>query len=67
MDVVKITIKGSSGFLSYDETYTDKVIITPDSISYEYKPAYETDVNPKRKWSYKTSSPIFAELYKIYI
>lgn len=62
MDVVKITIKGSYGFFSYDEAYTDKVIITPDSISYEYKPAYKTDVNPKRKWSYKTSSLIFGRV-----
>ena len=62
MDVVKIIIKGSYRFFSYDEAYTDKVIITPDSISYEYKPAYETDVNPKRKWPYKTTSLIFGRV-----
>ena len=28
-------------------------------VGYEYVPAYETEINPKRKWRYKTNSQIF--------
>ena len=58
-DIVKIVIKGASGYCCVDEAYNDKVTITPESISYEYVPAVESEINPKRKWSYKTNSPIF--------
>lgn len=56
-------IKGASGYCSADETYNDKVTITPVSISYEYKPMCETELNPSRKWSYKTNSSIFKMMY----
>jgi hypothetical protein len=62
-DIVRIVIKGSSGFCCVDEAFNDKVTITPGSISYEYIPYMETEVNPKRKWSYKTDSPIFKMKY----
>lgn len=58
--IVKITIKGSSGFCSVDEAYSDKLTITSTSIAYEYVPEVETELNQKRKWSYNTNSPIFA-------
>jgi len=58
-EIVRITIKGFSGYGPYDEGYEDKVIITQDSISYEYVPNVETEINPKRKWRYSTNSPIF--------
>ena len=34
----RIVIKGESGFCSVDEAFTDMVVITPDWISYKYKP-----------------------------
>lgn len=37
--------------------------VTGESISYEYRPMIESRINPSRKWSYKTSSPIFKKLY----
>lgn len=52
-------IKGASGYCCSDEPYNDKITITTESISYEYTPFLETEMNPKRKWSYKTNSPIF--------
>lgn len=58
-EIVRIVIKGSSGYCCYDEAYNDKVTITSDSISYVYTPNVESEINPKRKWSYKTNSPIF--------
>lgn len=63
-DIVRIVIKGSSGYCCVDEAFNDKVTITPESISYEYLPYIETDINPKRKWNYKTSSPIFKMKYE---
>ncbi len=62
-DIVKIVIKGSSGYGCIDDAYSDKVTITPESIAYEYVPAVESEMNPKRKWSYKTDSPIFKMKY----
>ena len=62
-DIIQIVIKGSSGYGCVDEAFNDKVKITPESISYEYVPYTETEVNPKRKWSYKTNSPIFKMKY----
>lgn len=61
--ITRIVIKGVSGYGPADEAYNDKVTITPTSISYEYKPLYESELNPSRKWSYKTNSPIFRMMY----
>ena len=62
-DIIRIVIKGASGYCCSDEAYNDKVTITSDSIAYEYIPFLESDLNPKRKWSYKTDSPLFKMLY----
>lgn len=62
-EIIKIVIKGTSGYCCIDEAFNDKVTITPGSISYEYVPAVESEMNPKRKWSYKTDSPIFKMKY----
>ena len=43
----------------WEEAYNDKVTITRDSIRYEYTPYLASETNPVRKWSYKTTSPIF--------
>ena len=61
-DIIKIVIKGASGYCCSDEAYNDKVTITSDSIAYEYIPCLESELNPKRKWSYKTNSPLFKVL-----
>lgn len=63
VDIIKIVIKGASGYCCSDEAYNDKVTITPASISYEYIPVKESEINPKRKWSYKTNSPKFQTWY----
>ena len=62
-DVIKIVIKGASGYCAYDEAYNDKVTITSESISYEYIPFMESEINPKRKWTYKTNNPMFQKWY----
>ena len=60
MRIVKIVIKGCSGYGPYDMAYDDKLTLTPTGMNYEYKPCVESEANPARKWSYKTNSPLFA-------
>ena len=62
-DIIRIIIKGGSGYGPVDEAYSDKVTIDRDSIRYEYEPVVESDINVPRKWSYKTTSPIFQKLF----
>ncbi len=61
--ITKIIIKGESGYAPVEESYRDKITIDHDSIRYKYKPEVESDFNVPRKWSYKTSSPIFRKLF----
>ena len=65
MKINRITIKGASGYCCVDEAYEDKISITSSSISYEYKPHPDSNLetNIYRKWSYKTNSPIFEHLF----
>lgn len=60
-DVIRIVIKGESGYGPIDEAYTEKVTIDRESIRYDYKPM--TKSNSVRKWSYKTNSPKFQKLF----
>ena len=62
-DIIRITIKGGSGYGQVDEAYSDKVTVDLDSIKYEYKPVLESEINVPRKWVYKTTSPIFQKLF----
>ena len=62
-EIVKITIKGESGYCSIVDAYRDKVTITNNSIAYEYKPYEESDENRSKKWTYRTDSPIFRQLF----
>ncbi len=63
IEIYKIVIKGASGYCCTDEAYSDKFTITEESIAYEYHSMYETEINPSRKWSYKTNSSVFKKLY----
>ena len=62
--IVRILIKGTSGYCSIVDAYSDKVTLTPNSISYEYKPYEEMDTNRPVKWSYRTGNPAFQELFE---
>ena len=61
--IVKIVIKGSSGYGPYDEAYEDKLTLTDSSIAYEYKPLCVSEENPARKWSYKAKSVDFSTAF----
>lgn len=63
-DIMKIVIKSSSNSCNRNEMYHDKIAITKESITYEYKPLIESQTNPSRKWLYKTNSPIFRSKYE---
>ena len=63
-EIVKITIKGCSGYCCYDDAYDDKLILAPTSISYDYVPLHESELNRTRKWSYKTNSHFFRNAFE---
>ena len=63
-EIIKICIKGESGYGCIEDAYHDRLVIVSDGISYEYLPAVESEINPKRKWKYTTNSPLYEELYK---
>ena len=63
-EIIKVVIKGASGFCCEDEAYHDRLIITPDGLNYEYIPLVESEINPKRKWKYSTTSPVYREMYR---
>ena len=63
-DVIRITIKGSSGYGPYYEAYEDKVVISSDTIRYEFIPKVQTSNHTVSKWSYKTTSPKYDHLFR---
>lgn len=62
--IIKVVIKGASGFCCEDEAYHDRLVITPEGMNYEYIPQVESEINPKRKWKYTTTSPVYREMYR---
>lgn len=66
MQIVRIVIKGASGYGPVDEAYEDKVTLTPSSISYKYNPQpyAQSETIIHKQWSYKTDSPAFRELFE---
>ena len=62
-NIVRIVIKGESGYCCAEEAYNDKVTITKDSIRYEYKPFFASEMNIARNWLYKTTGPVFQKLF----
>ena len=64
-EIIKITLKGGSGYCALDEAYEDKLTLTATSISYEYKPQLESELNRARKWSYRTDSSAFGDTFTL--
>ena len=66
MKTKKIVIKSTSGYCPVDYAYNDKLTMTANSITYEYKPYLENDnsLNVRRKWSYKTTNSIFSLVFE---
>ena len=50
-DIIRIIIKGASGYGPVDEAYEDKLVITSSSIGYKYKlhPKSQSEMNIYRK------------------
>lgn len=61
--IVRITIKGSSGYCSSEDAFNDKVTIEENSISYDYKPLFVSEHNQPKKWSYKSNNPFFKTVF----
>ena len=63
-EIIKIVIKGCSGYCPYEYAYKDKLTLTSGSIAYEYIPEAESTVNLPRKWKYNTNSVGFETAFK---
>lgn len=72
-EIIKIVIKGTSGFFESDDPWEEKITLKPDSISCEHKYlrdlmiTYNDDTDhtrPPQKWTYKTTSSRFKELFQ---
>ena len=64
--IIKITIQGESGLCFIDDAYTESLVVDAESIWYEYKPNCENYLNYARKWSYKTMSSNYKDIFKIF-
>lgn len=62
-DIVRLVIKGESGYGCIDDAYNEKITLTRSSIRYEYRPHVESETNYFRSWSYQTNSPIYRNMF----
>ncbi len=63
-EIKRITITSHSGNCTMDGVYDDRLSITAESITYEYKPFRPSAKNPLIKWSHRTNSAEFAKQFK---
>ena len=63
-EIKRITITSHSGNCTMDGVYNDRLSITAESITYDYKPFRPSAKNPLVKWSHKTNSAEFAKQFK---
>lgn len=61
--IIKIVIKGCSGYGPYNLAYDDKLTITNESIQYLYKPVFPSENHQSQKWYYRTNKPEFRQLW----
>lgn len=61
-EIIKIEIRGSSGYTPMEYVHKDKFTLTEGSASYEYIP-YLKDSDKARKWSYETDGREFREQF----
>lgn len=64
MEIIKVIIKGESGFGPVDTAYKDRLEITKNAISYEFCPGKENNTDVLHRWSYKTDSLVFARIFE---
>ena len=57
--VLRVLIKGNSGYGPIDEAYKDKLTIERSGIRYDYVPLIPSEGNLPLKWSYRTTNPKF--------
>lgn len=62
-DVVKIVIRGESGYGPSTEAYHGVLTITPNGASYKYTPESESEENKSFQWSYKAKGEGYSEAY----
>lgn len=62
--IIRIVVEGSSGMTSIEDSFSDRLVITPSEINYTSDPHGIHDTEAVSKWSYKTNSQAFEALYK---
>lgn len=65
MEIKKIVIQGSSGYGTADQAYVEKLTLTDETISYEYRPFIQSEISHCKKWTYKTNNPKFLCLFRL--
>ena len=63
LKIVKIIIKSKSGYGPEEHEYKDKIMLTEDSISYDFIPQCVSGNLKEQKWIYRTNSPVFEKLF----
>ena len=58
-EVKSVTITYESGFGPVSEAYQEKLVITGNSLSYQFIPHMENKNDEEKAWSYKSSSEFF--------
>ena len=63
-EIRQIRIGRASGYVIPEHGYSDEMIIEKNAVRYAYEPDIESDINPSRKWSYQTDSPVFEKYFE---
>jgi len=63
-DVVKIVVKGESGYGTLSDAYHGVLTITPNGTSYKYTPEEEREDNKPFEWSYKAKGEGYTKAYE---
>ena len=64
-DIIKIEIKGSSGYVPAEYAYHDHLTLTPESIAYEQDPFLKDEGAKGVWWNYSTNDTAFAEQFGV--
>ena len=64
-DIIKIEIKGSSGYVPAEYSYHDHLTLTPESIAYKLDPFLKDEGAKGVWWNYSTNDPAFTEQFGV--
>lgn len=62
-DVMRVTIVGRSSFGKVKDTYTERLVLTPQAITYNMKPTTDGGIAPAQ-WGYRSARSHFLKAYR---